>query len=119
MSNYLIVGTAGANIVMGTADIGYTAIGTIISGGNDREGSQLVIPDRYGNEVAVVYFNLKNKCTIDVIFDSTVILPALGDALSLMNLTNVLCDKVSLKWANDKEKMVTIEATKRDLLATS
>jgi len=119
MSNYLLVGTAGANVVMGTEDIGYSAIGTIVQG-NRKDGAEKVfIKDRYGNTVAVIYFDYKNQCSIDVIFDSTVTLPSIGDALSLANLTDVLCDTITLKWENDKEKMVTIEATRFANLATS
>lgn len=112
MSNFLIVGTAGADAVIGTEDAGYSAIGTIIDAERKDGSKQLLIPDRYGNTVAIVYFDFQNKCTINVIFDSTVTLPDIGDALSLCGLTDVLVDNIGLKWATEKEKMVTIEATR-------
>jgi len=119
MSNYLLVGTSGANAVVGTADAGYNAIGTIVSAERKDSSDQLELKDRYGNVVVVIYFNYKNECTIDVIFDSTVSLPAIGDALSVCGLTIVLVDTITLKWEQGKEKMVTIKATRRANLVTS
>jgi hypothetical protein len=111
MSNYLLVGTAGANVDYGTEGAGYLAIGTIVSAERNDTGDKLEIKDRYGNVVAVIYFNNKGECSIDVIFDSTVTLPTRGAVLSLCGLTDVLCDSIKHKWENDKERMITIAAT--------
>lgn len=119
MSNYLIVGTAGADIAMGTTDMGYSAIGTIVSGDRKDSGDILEIKDRYGNVVAKVYFNDKNECSLDAIFDSTVDLPVRGDAISLAGLTDVLVEEITLKWEQSKEKMVNIKGVKNALLALS
>ena len=111
MSNYLLKGTAGANAVIGTADAGYSAIGTIISAERKNGSKVLEIEDRYGNVVVVIYFDYRGECSIDVIFDSTVTLPVQGDAISLCGVTNALCMETTLKWDNKREKMVNIKAT--------
>lgn len=112
MSTFLIVGTAGEDFEFGTDGVGYTGIGTIVSGGRDDTGDKLELRDRKGAVFVVIYFNDKNECTIDVIFDSTVTIPERGDALSLCGLTSVLCDRVQHKWENQRERMLTITGTK-------
>lgn len=119
MSNFLIVGTAGANFEFGTDGAGYTAIGTIVDAKRSDDGDKLELKDRKGAVFVVIYFNDKNECSINVIFDSTVDLPVRGDALSLCELTDVLCDKIEHVWSNEKERMVTITATRYDGLAVS
>lgn len=117
--NYLIVGTAGADIEFGTGEVGYTAIGTIVSGGHDHGGDKLEIKGRQGGVIAVVYFNDKDECEIEVIFDSSASLPERGDSLSLCGLANVLCDGWKKAWENEKECMLTIRATRYDNLAVA
>ena len=112
MSNFLIVGSAGAGVEMGTDGVGYTAIGTIVGANRSDEGDILELKDRKGSVFAVIYFNDKNECSIDVIFDSTVTIPVRGDALDLCGLVDVLCKTIRHVWANEKERMLTIEATR-------
>ncbi len=119
MSTFLIVGTAGANVDFGTENAEYSAIGTIVSAERNDTGDKLELKDRNGNVFCVIYFNDKNECTIDVIFDSTVTLPIRGDALSLCGLTDVLCDSIKHKWENEKERMVTITATRYENVTVS
>lgn len=119
LGNYLIVGTAGADNILGTEDMGYSAIGTIVSGGDKETSDKLEIKDRYGNVVAVIYFNDKHECTIEVIFDSTVTLPGIGDTISVAGLVNVIVDSIEKKWEQAKEKMVSIAATMYPLVTIS
>src|SRR5436190_11974665 len=98
--NFLNVGTDGANAAFGTGDVEYSGIGTIVSGGNNLTGDKFEAKGRNGGVIFVVYFNEKNECEIEAIFDSEVELPVRGDSLSLMGLTNVLCDEVKIDWKN-------------------
>ena len=119
MSTFLVKGTAGANVKMGTAGYGYSGIGTIVSGGRTDTGDILEIKDRYGNVVAKIYFNERNECTFDAIFDSTVDIPVRSDSINIAGLTAVLVDQVDHKWEQGKERMLTIKATKHENLALS
>lgn len=67
---FLIKGTAGANITFGTSNVGYTAIGTIVSATHKHGGDKLEIKGRQGGVIIVIYFNDKDECEIDVIFDA-------------------------------------------------
>lgn len=114
---FLIKGTAGANITFGTGDVGYTAIGTIVSATKKLGGDKLEIKGRQGGVIIVIYFNEKNECEIQVIFDSEATLPERGDALSVCGLTNVLCDEVETKWENERETMLNIRGTRYENVA--
>src|SRR4051812_47154333 len=100
MSNYLIVGTGGANVEMGTTGAGYSGIGTIISADREDGGEELELKNRYGNTFAIIFFNDRDECSIDVIFKSDLTIPVRGDSLSLCGLTGVLCKKITHKWEN-------------------
>jgi hypothetical protein len=117
--NYIIVGTAGADIEYGAETIDYADIGTLISGGQDHGARKLEIKDSYGNVVAVVYFDNQDKCTVEVIFDSTATYPEPGDIVSIFGIATCLVDSWKKEWGNEKEVMITINATFYFLLATS
>lgn len=108
--NYLIVGTG--DIGFGTDSAGYTGIGVIISATRKDGGDKLEIKDRQGNVFIVVYFNAKNECEIEVLFDEETTIPERGDALSLCGLTNVLCDDIEHKWSAGAERKFTIRGTR-------
>jgi hypothetical protein len=113
-SSYLIVGSA--DIEFSTDGAGYTAIGIIVSASRKDGGDKLEIKDRKGNVVAAVYFNAKNECEIDVIFETDTVLPTRGALLSLCGLTNVICDEIDHKWEQEKERMITIRGTRYEAL---
>ena len=114
--NYLIVGTAGADIEFGTTGAEYTGIGTIVSASNKLGGDKLEIKGRDGGVIIVIYFNEKNECEIEVIFDSGNTIPERGDAIDLCGITDPLVDEVEHVWANEKERMLKIRATRYENL---
>jgi hypothetical protein len=114
--NYLIVGDD-RDVVFGTEDVGYAGIGTIVSASHKHGGDKLEIKGRSGGVICVIYFNEKDECEIEAIFDSTITLPARGDTLSLCGLTLALCEEWEKKWENEKECILTIRATRYEAIA--
>ncbi|MGC3991695.1 MAG: hypothetical protein QM796_18790 [Chthoniobacteraceae bacterium] len=115
-TTYNIVGSG--NIQFGTGELG-TTYGVIVSASNKLGGDKLELKDEHGNVFVVVYFNDKNECEIQVIFDSGTALPVRGDNVSLAGLTDVLVDEVTQNWANEKEQQATIRGTKYAHLTVS
>lgn len=112
--NYRIQGTGA--IAFGTEDVGYTDVGVIQSASNQLGGDKLELKNRKGNVFLVVYFNEKNECELKAIFDTGFTLPARGDAIAILDLTNVLVDDVTLNYENEKEAGITIKATRYEAL---
>jgi len=46
---FLVVGEAGANVSFGTADVGYSAIGVIVSASKKTGGDKLEVKGRNGD----------------------------------------------------------------------
>jgi hypothetical protein len=108
--NYTIVGDQ--DIEFGTDGVGYTAIGVIVSASRKLGGDKLEIKDREGNVYAVVYFNEKNECEIEAIFDAGVTIPDRGAAIDVCGVIDVLVDEVEHVWENEKERMLKIRGIK-------
>lgn len=109
-TNYLVVGSD--DIEFSSDGAGYTGIGVIVNASRKDGGDKLELKDRQGNVFAVVYFNDKNECEFESIFDSSVTIPVRGDAISVCGKTNVLVDEIEHKWENEKERMLTIRGTR-------
>ncbi len=109
-NNYLVIGSG--NPEFGTDGVGYTAIGVITGAERDDSGDKLELKDRQGNVIAVIYYNDKNECSIDVIFDADATLPVRGDAINVCGLTGVLVDSLTHKWENEKNRMLSIKGTR-------
>lgn len=108
--NYTVVGDD--DVEFSSDGAGYTAIGVIVSATRKLGGDKLEIKDRQGNVYAVVYFNEKNECEIEVIFETGVSVPERGDAIDVCGVTDVLVDEVEHMWENEKERMLKIRGTK-------
>lgn len=109
-SSFKVVGDS--DIEFGTDGVGYTGIGVIVDADRKDGGDKVEIRDRKGNVIAVVYFNDKSECEINVLFETGVTIPARGDDIDICGLIDVLVDEVQHKWANDKERMLGIRGTK-------
>lgn len=109
-TNYTIVGDG--DITFSTDDVGYTAVGTILSGSQKRTGDLVELKDRQGNVFATIYFNDKDECEIEALWISTYTPPARGDLISIMGLTNVEVQDWEKKWENERETKFSLRCTK-------
>ncbi len=104
--------TGNGNITFGTGEIAAATIGTVTSGGRKKAGEQLELKDVNGNTFVVIFFDDKDECEIEAILDADYTPPARGDFIDLCALTDLIVKDWDLKWANTKEKGITIRATK-------
>jgi hypothetical protein len=107
--NYRVVGSN--TVVFGTAGL-VTGYGTIVSCKRKHGGDKLELKDEEGRVFCVIYFNDKDECEFTAIFKTDVTLPARGDALSIASLANCRLDDFDIEWQNEKERMLTIRATR-------
>lgn len=110
MPNYTVVGDD--DVEFGTAGVGYSAIGVIVSASRKEGGDKLEIKDREGRVYVVIYFNDKDECEIEVIFETGVTVPSRGDAIDVCGVVDVLVDEIEHVWENEKERMLKIRGTK-------
>lgn len=110
-NNFVVKGTAGANIDWGTDTVAYTGIGIIISATQKLTGKTLELADRQGNTNIVIFFDDKKEYSIDVIVDTSITPPVRGDAVTIAGRSGILVHDVEKKWENEKECMLTITGT--------
>jgi len=106
-------------LVMGTAVLG-TAFGQVVTASVKRESEREEIENAGGNLRAVVLKKIRFTVTVECIFDTSVTPPGLLDQFDLpfAGVTGRVLS-AEIKWERGKERMLSIEATHWDALATA
>lgn len=113
--NYIITGDN--SIQFGTAAVGYTEIGEIVSASEGRDSDKVELKNRYGNTFAQVSHNGRYECEVEAIFNTDYTLPTEGDFVTICGKAGYIIQKFKKKWQAGKEAMFTIDFIKFDHLA--
>lgn len=108
MPNYTIIGSN--QVKFGTKDL-VTGFGTILSCKRKRGGDKVELKDEEGRVFCVIYFNDKDECEFNAIFSTDVDLPERGDTVTIAGIA-CLVDDFDVAWENEKERQLTIRATR-------
>jgi hypothetical protein len=109
----------GDQVVWGTCMLG-DDFGQVDSSSVKRTADKVEIENCIGNLKSLLLTKPRFELTLDCIFDTTVTAPGLMEeiALPLVGVTGRVMD-VTVKWEKGKERMLSIEVTHWDALATA
>lgn len=102
-NNLVSIGAAGT--VSGTW-------GKIQSASRKHGGEKLELKDENGETFCTIWFDDKDACEFKAIFQSNIILPTRGDAITIGGVVGAYIDDFDIDWENTAAKMLTIRATK-------
>ena len=86
--------------------------GYVVSARDQATGEMVEIPDNVGEPVALVIFNTKFECEIEVIVQTTTVRPNRGDLVTLFGRTNTIITETEKIWAQKDTQKLRIRATK-------
>lgn len=101
----------GDNTVLWGARGGTTISGIATSVRDQLTGEMVEIPDDIGFTVAVVFFNDKHECEVELIVQTSYPSMARGDIVTIMGNTNCLVTEVEKVWENKQARKLRVKAT--------
>ena len=100
-----------STILWGT-NSGTTLAGLIVSVKNQLTGEMVEVPDNNGFTVAVVYFNDKNECEVEMIIQTAAPTLARGDYVTIMGIANCQVQDITLSWEQKGVRKYNVKACK-------
>lgn len=87
-------------------------VGKVQSASRKRGGDKVELLDENGEVFCVIYFNDKDECEFEAVFQSNITLPERGTAITIGGVVGCLVDDWEVKWQNNNAKMIVMRATK-------
>ena len=106
------------NLEIGTIELG-DFFGQVVSGSVSHSVDEEEVPDALDNTQAIIQTKERKEFNMETAWDTTAPDPIMGDSLTLPSGEVAIVNKAEWKWAADKQKGFTIEATWREALGNT
>jgi len=109
MSNNAVI--KGDNTVLWGTASGTTLAGIIVRVRNQLTGEMVEVPDENGFAVAVIFFNDKNECEVEMIIQTSAPSIPRGTVCTIMGIENCISNDYEQVWEQKGVRKYTLKAT--------
>lgn len=102
----------GQDIVWGTTGAGTSSLGKILSLDRKSTAKTHEQEDENGELYSLVVYDQREEVTVEILAKPAVTLPAIGAAVTIAGITDMLVMDASEKWATSQGKKISLTLMK-------